>query len=146
MNKTLGASGGNRRQPEPAKSARAVHAAVGYRSLAGVASGKTGCAMPFGEYQPCYRLNRFLVVGLAKEVVGSRAFTGSPTLCAGSNIIMVEQDSNTSERNSGESPRILRRQYQDPAFRHERVFETMALSCGKMSPTEFQCKIRPHTS
>jgi hypothetical protein len=39
--------------------------------------------MPFGEYQPCYRLKRFLVVRLAKEVVvaGERF----ADLCAGSN-------------------------------------------------------------
>jgi hypothetical protein len=29
--------------------------------------------------------------------------------------------------------------YQKPAFQHERVFETMALSCGKLSPTQFTC-------
>ncbi|MGC2332396.1 MAG: hypothetical protein WA581_13155 [Candidatus Acidiferrales bacterium] len=29
--------------------------------------------------------------------------------------------------------------YQKPAFQHERVFETMALSCGKLSPTQFSC-------
>ncbi len=34
-----------------------------------------------------------------------------------------------------------RKPYQKPAFRYERVFETMALSCGKLSPTQFQCRI-----
>jgi hypothetical protein len=29
--------------------------------------------------------------------------------------------------------------YIKPAFRFERVFETTALSCGKVSPTEFLC-------
>ncbi len=29
--------------------------------------------------------------------------------------------------------------YQKPAFRHERVFETMALSCGKVQSTQGQC-------
>jgi hypothetical protein len=29
--------------------------------------------------------------------------------------------------------------YQKPAFRHERVFETMALSCGKVQTTQGQC-------
>jgi hypothetical protein len=33
-----------------------------------------------------------------------------------------------------------RKPYQKPAFRYERVFETMALSCGKVSPTQFQCR------
>jgi len=29
--------------------------------------------------------------------------------------------------------------YEKPAFQYERVFETMALSCGKVSPTQRQC-------
>jgi len=29
--------------------------------------------------------------------------------------------------------------YRKPAFRHERVFETAALSCGKISSTTFGC-------
>jgi len=29
--------------------------------------------------------------------------------------------------------------YEKPAFRHERIFETMALSCGKVNPTQGQC-------
>jgi hypothetical protein len=36
--------------------------------------------------------------------------------------------------------RRSRRPYQKPAFRYERVFETMALSCGKVSVTQFQCR------
>ncbi len=30
--------------------------------------------------------------------------------------------------------------YLKPAFRHEKVFETMALACGKISPSQLQCK------
>jgi hypothetical protein len=30
--------------------------------------------------------------------------------------------------------------YVKPAFQHERVFETMALACGKVSSTSQQCK------
>ena len=29
--------------------------------------------------------------------------------------------------------------YQKPAFRYERVFETMALACGKVNPLQAQC-------
>ena len=29
--------------------------------------------------------------------------------------------------------------YQKPAFRHEKVFETMALACGKVSNTQASC-------
>jgi hypothetical protein len=32
-----------------------------------------------------------------------------------------------------------RKPYAKPSFRSEQVFETMALACGKMSPTELQC-------
>ena len=30
--------------------------------------------------------------------------------------------------------------YVKPAFRHERVFETMALSCGKIDSTQSTCR------
>jgi hypothetical protein len=33
-----------------------------------------------------------------------------------------------------------RKPYQKPAFRFERVFETMALSCGKVNSTQSQCR------
>jgi hypothetical protein len=32
-----------------------------------------------------------------------------------------------------------KRPYMKPDFQHEKVFETMALSCGKISPTQAQC-------
>jgi hypothetical protein len=30
--------------------------------------------------------------------------------------------------------------YLKPAFRHEQVFETMALACGKLNPTQGACR------
>jgi hypothetical protein len=36
--------------------------------------------------------------------------------------------------------------YQKPAFRHERVFETLALSCGKIAGTSFNCNSQRKTS
>ena len=36
--------------------------------------------------------------------------------------------------------------YQKPSFLHERVFETMALACGKISPTQFQCRFNRKNS
>jgi len=59
---------------------------------------------------------------------------------------MAEQDWNTGKENAGENRRTAKKIYQEPAFRHERVFETMALSCGKVHATEFQCKFNRHTS
>ncbi|MFZ0952581.1 MAG: hypothetical protein WAN17_09965 [Candidatus Sulfotelmatobacter sp.] len=52
---------------------------------------------------------------------------------------MAEQDWDTGEENAGESRGTAKKAYQEPAFRHERVFETMALSCGKVQPTQFLC-------
>lgn len=46
----------------------------------------------------------------------------------------------SSERGAGKKP------YQKPAFRYERVFETMALSCGKKSPVEAQCRFNRKSS
>ncbi len=37
-------------------------------------------------------------------------------------------------------PTHARKFYQGPAFRFERVFETMALSCGKINSTQFTCR------
>ncbi len=36
--------------------------------------------------------------------------------------------------------------YQKPAFRYERVFETLALSCGKTISTQSQCHFSQKTS
>ncbi len=36
--------------------------------------------------------------------------------------------------------------YQKPAFRHEGVFETMALACGKINPNQRQCSTLLKTS
>jgi hypothetical protein len=39
-----------------------------------------------------------------------------------------------------------RRPYEKPAFQYEQVFETMALACGKISPTQGQCRFnRKHS-
>jgi len=36
--------------------------------------------------------------------------------------------------------------YHKPSFRHERVYETMALACGKMYSTESVCRFNRKTS
>jgi hypothetical protein len=33
-----------------------------------------------------------------------------------------------------------KRPYAKPDFKHEKVFETMALACGKLSATQAQCR------
>lgn len=36
--------------------------------------------------------------------------------------------------------------YSKPTFQHERVFETMALACGKLHPTQGQCRFNRKNS
>jgi len=36
--------------------------------------------------------------------------------------------------------------YVKPAFRHEQVFETMALACGKISATQSSCRVNRRNS
>ncbi len=59
----------------------------------------------------------------------------------------MQKDANADEKNAGENRRVAgKKPYQKPEFRYERVFETMALSCGKISPTEFQCRFNRKNS
>jgi hypothetical protein len=44
------------------------------------------------------------------------------------------------------TPKPGRRPYEKPAFRFERVFETAALSCGKVVITQSQCNSNRKTS
>jgi hypothetical protein len=50
------------------------------------------------------------------------------------------------EAESDEAVNPRKKAYQKPAFQHERVFETMALACGKLSPTQFTCHFNRKTS
>jgi len=50
----------------------------------------------------------------------------------------MSKDSIEEKGGDGKSER-KKRPYQKPAFRYERVFERMALSCGKVSPGQLQC-------
>ena len=53
---------------------------------------------------------------------------------------MPNKGPQASEKKESRNPPGKKKPYQKPAFQYERVFETMALSCGKVGPTEFQCK------
>lgn len=59
---------------------------------------------------------------------------------------MSEQEKKGSLGQTKEESRPSKKTYQDPAFRFERVFETMALACGKIQATNFQCRFHRHTS
>jgi len=58
--------------------------------------------------------------------------------------LMTEKDNEPKASEKAQSPG--RKPYQKPVFRYERVFETMALSCGKMNPTQFQCRFNRKNS
>ncbi len=59
---------------------------------------------------------------------------------------MAEKSYKADDHNTRESRRPTKKPYQEPAFRYERVFETMALSCGKVNATEFQCRFHRMSS
>jgi hypothetical protein len=51
----------------------------------------------------------------------------------------IRSDRCPDKRDSTESVPKRKRPYVKPAFQHEKVFETTALACGKVSETERQC-------
>jgi len=59
---------------------------------------------------------------------------------------MAEKNDKAHDKNADQTRRAAKKLYQQPAFRHERVFETMALSCGKVQPTNFQCSFHKNAS
>lgn len=59
----------------------------------------------------------------------------------------MQQREDTERRaNSTDAPVRARKPYQKPAVRHERVFETSALGCGKVHPTNSNCRTNPNAS
>jgi hypothetical protein len=45
-----------------------------------------------------------------------------------------------------EARKVARKPYQKPAVRHEKVFETSALTCGKVNITRGSCHFNRKTS
>ena len=52
---------------------------------------------------------------------------------------MDKKSGNPPMREASRQPAATKLPYQKPAFRYERVFETMALACGKISTTQGEC-------
>jgi hypothetical protein len=46
----------------------------------------------------------------------------------------------TQDTGAGSEKAREKRPYKKPEVRHERVFETMALACGKVRATQAQCR------
>ena len=52
---------------------------------------------------------------------------------------MSQPEGHGQHANPRGTPPAARKPYQKPAVRHERVFETSALTCSKVSTTQYQC-------
>jgi hypothetical protein len=60
--------------------------------------------------------------------------------------IVKEPEETDQHASPGEAHKVVRKPYRKPAVRHERVFETSALTCGKVSGTQGQCFFNKKTS
>jgi len=58
---------------------------------------------------------------------------------------MSDRDNLSPDMPRGDEPR-RKKAYVKPAFRHEKVFETMALACGKTSGTQASCRANRRNS
>ena len=56
------------------------------------------------------------------------------------------QDKTEASRSDQKIECGAKKPYQKPTFQYERVFETMALACGKVSPTQAQCRFNRKNS
>ncbi len=55
-------------------------------------------------------------------------------------------DGPTDNPRSGAVFQAAKKKYVTPAFEYEQAFETMALACGKINPTQAQCKFNRKAS
>jgi hypothetical protein len=55
-------------------------------------------------------------------------------------------DERFEESPKADTPKPKKKPYVKPAFRYEKVFETHALSCGKIAPTQPTCQFSRKTS
>jgi len=64
-----------------------------------------------------------------------------PPYRGGLNAMSESKNSDQAKIPGAAEPRDdARKPYVKPAFRHEKVFETMALACGKINITQNQCR------
>ena len=59
---------------------------------------------------------------------------------------MSQEEQANREQAGAASQGTRKRPYQKPAVRHEKVFETRALTCGKVQTTQGQCAHNRRTS
>jgi hypothetical protein len=56
------------------------------------------------------------------------------------------EEQNRRQNTTADAKGGVKKPYVKPEVRHERVFETMALSCGKVNSTEGMCHFNRKTS
>lgn len=71
---------------------------------------------------------------------------GKSELLPGVKRLMVNGNTMGPDGEQSTQKTQIRKPYLKPAFRFERVFETQALSCGKIGSTSTQCKLNKKTS
>jgi hypothetical protein len=59
---------------------------------------------------------------------------------------MIDNQTPHEKHQQPANPVSDKKPYQKPAFRYERVFETQALSCGKIAATTQDCKFNSSAS
>ena len=59
---------------------------------------------------------------------------------------MSHSEQTPSVSSSAEAKSTTKKPYQKPEVRHERVFETMALACGKVQATQGSCRFNRKAS
>jgi hypothetical protein len=59
---------------------------------------------------------------------------------------MRQRESTDRQSDAVEGQQTIRKPYQKPAVRYEKVFETSALTCGKVQTTQASCHFNRKTS
>jgi hypothetical protein len=59
---------------------------------------------------------------------------------------MKQQEDTDQPAHPPEARKAVRKPYQKPTVRHEKVFETSALTCGKVNTTQGSCHFNRKTS
>ena len=79
-----------------------------------------------------------------KDQYSSAVVIAQPDWSGSDDRVMAQKKSNLGDESV--SSRTGKKPYAKPSYRYERVFETMALSCGKVGPVEFQCRFNRRNS
>jgi hypothetical protein len=115
-----------------------------------VADGLAACpeldaVIAYGAEPTIPTLSRLSCCKLADKRILRRSRELPPQLVEDARTFM-QKDANADDKNVNDRAGAGKKPYRKPEFRYERVFETMALACGKMSPTELQCRFNRKTS